>query len=213
MDNSSLLSKQIEQAIKEEIIAGDLEAGHKISIAELRKKWGTSSTPIRDAVKSLEGKGFLIVLPRESITVTTMDRETFREVFDLRIALECMAVELATPLIPIEKIDETINIYRNAAKKFELNHDIECLNRVDFFVHELVFAFCNNKRLVHMNHEISDLTEWARRIVINQPHSMEFALPEHLHILNAIRRRSVVDAQEAMRIHLKNAFRRTVEVL
>ena len=67
--------------------------------------------------------------------------------------------------------------------------------------------------LVRLIQDVRDLTEWARMIVVRQPQAMEFALPEHLHVLNSIRRRNVIDAQDAMRIHLRNTFRRTVETL
>ena len=213
MNDPSMLSSKIEQAIKADIISGKLEAGRKISINELRQEWGCSSTPIRDAIKSLDSKGFLIVSPRESIVVATMDREMFKEVFDLRIALECLAIELATQLIPIEKLDDVISRYQTAAKSFAETQDINCLNEVDFLLHDLVTENCGNKILKRLIHDVSDQIEWARRIIVSQPHAMEFALTEHLNVLNALRRRSIIDAQDAMRIHLKNTFRRAVETL
>ena len=213
MNDASLLSSKIEETIKSDIISGRLEAGEKISIKELREWWGCSSTPIRDAIKSLDSKGFLIVSPRESIVVATMDKEMFKEVFDLRIALECLAIELATPLIPTEKVDEAIIRYQTAAKSFAETQDINCLNEVDFLLHNLVTENCGNKILRRLIQDVGDQIEWARRIIVSQPHAMEFALPEHLSVLTAIRRRNVMDAQDAMRIHLKNTFRRAVETL
>jgi sodium/potassium-transporting ATPase subunit alpha len=39
--------------------------------------------------------GFVDVAPRKSVYVAKMNARTFKEIFDLRVALECMAVELA----------------------------------------------------------------------------------------------------------------------
>jgi DNA-binding GntR family transcriptional regulator len=207
------ISRQIEQALKKEIIEGKLEFGRKLTIADLKEKWGVSSTPIRDAIKSLEAKGFIEIAPRESIIVSRMDPQTFRDVFDVRMALESAAVELATPLIPTEKIDETIQQYREAGKILQETKDAAFLIPIDYLVHQLFYDYCGNKRLVRIAQEFNDLAEWARSVVTDQPRALEFALPEHIHVLNAVRRRSVVDAQAAMRIHLGNVYRRTVEAL
>lgn len=213
LKNNSLLSFQIEETIKKDILSGRLKVGQKVSIHGLSIIHNTSSTPIRDAIKSLEAKGFLEVSPRESIRVATMDQKTFKEVFELRIALECLAVEMATPNIPEDQIIYAIQQYRAAAEKYQVTQDIECLRQVDFIVHKLMLDHCDNKRLIKLTQDLSDLIEWARSIVSSRPHALEFALPEHLHILYAVRKRNIPDAQEAMRLHLRNAYRRTVESL
>jgi DNA-binding GntR family transcriptional regulator len=213
MKKVSLISQKIEQALKEDIFSGKLQAGEKISISALEHVWGTSSTPVRDAIKSLESKGFLIIVPRESITIANLNSRMIKDVFELRIALECAALESSTTAIPESVIDEIIEKCKGWSRLYSNSKDLKHLLRIDHAVHQLILDYCDNKRLVQMLQDISDLVDWTRSIGLNQLKTMEFSLPEQMHILNMIRRRNIVDAQEAMRIHLKNLLRRTIEAV
>lgn len=207
----SLLSKEIEEAIKEDILGGRLHAGQKISIVELEAKWGTSSTPVRDAIKSLAAKGLLVVAPRESIKVATLNQKMVKETFELKIALECAAIEIAIFQIPQLVIDETLEKCKNANRLFVTTKDMKQLFKIDHLVHQVICDYCENERLLNILDEMTDIIDWARSMGIKQLQTMEFAVPEQLHILNMIRRRDTVGAQEAMRIHLRNLYRRTIE--
>ena len=207
----SLISQQIEQAIKEDILSGNLKAGQKISMAGLETRWGTSSTPVRDAIKSLAAKGLLVVAPRESIKVATLSKKMVKETFELKIALECAAIEIALPQIPQPIIDEILEKCKTANRLFTSTKDIKQLFKIDHLVHQVIREYCDNERLLQILSDVSDVIYWARSVGINQLKSMEFAVPEQLHILNMIRRKDAVGAQEAMRIHLRNLYRRTIE--
>jgi DNA-binding GntR family transcriptional regulator len=207
----SLISQQIEQAIKEDILSGSLKAGQKISMGDLETKWGTSSTPVRDAIKSLASKGLLVVAPRESIKVSTLSRKMVKEVFELKIALECAAIEIALPQIPQPVIEDILEKCKSANRLFTTTKDVKQLFKIDHLVHQLIREYCDNERLLQILSDVSDVIYWARSVGVNQLQSMEFAVPEQLHILNMIRRKDTVGAQEAMRIHLRNLYRRTIE--
>ena len=98
MIQTASLGRQIENELREEILAGRLSPGQRISIDTLAAQWGTSSTPVRDAVKRLADLGFLRIAPRSGVFVAELDARKLEEIFELRIALECMAVtKAATP--------------------------------------------------------------------------------------------------------------------
>ena len=207
----SLLSHKIEESIKEDIFTGKLQAGQKISIVEMEEKWGTSSTPVRDAIKSLATKGLLVVAPRESIKIATLSRKLVKEMFELKIALECAAIEIALPQIPQPVIEETLEKCKTASRLFASTKDLKQLFKIDHLVHQLIRDHCDNDRLLKILGDVTDVVDWARSVGINQLQTMEFAVPEQLHILNMMRRKDTVAAQEAMRIHLRNLYRRTIE--
>lgn len=207
----SLISQEIEQAIKDEILSGNLKAGQKISIADIEAKWGTSSTPIRDAIRSLSAKGLLVVEPRESIRVATLSRKLAKEMFELKIALECAAIEIALPQIPLPVIDETIEKCKTASRLFVSTKDVKQLFKIDHQVHQIILDYCDNERMVHLLTDVTDVIDWIRSVGMSQIKTMEFSVPEQLHVLNMIRRKDSVGAQEAMKIHLRNLYRRTID--
>jgi DNA-binding GntR family transcriptional regulator len=208
----SSLSEQIEEAIKDEIVSGRLAAGQRLSIDELAARWGVSSMPVRDAVKRLETVGFVDVAPRRGVFVSAFGRERFKNILDVRMALECLAVELATPLIPEEEIERVLEIYRDGERQLAETGSPSLLAEHDHLVHDLIVQHCGNPKLVELMTELRDLIEWGHQIISShQPRAVERALPEHLRILEALQQRDVEAAQEALRLHLKGTIKRTME--
>jgi DNA-binding GntR family transcriptional regulator len=211
MIDTTSLSRQVENTLRDEILAGKLRPGQRIGIDELAARWGVSSTPVRDAVKRLEQAGFIEINPRRGINIAQLDCRTFKHVFDLRIALECLAVESATERIPAAEIEEAIAAYRDAEAHFRATGDRTLLAKHDDRVHDLIVRYCDNPKLIEIVNDLHDLIAWARKtIVTRQPSTYERAAPEHLAILAALRERNAEAAQAALRSHLKRALNETL---
>lgn len=202
------LSEQVEVALKKEITSGRMQPGQKISASDLRATWKISSTPFRDAVRSLERQGFVTVEARKGIYVASMDAETVNEIFDLRIALECMAVERATPLLSVEEASRVLDSYIEAQAASEAG-DLSLASRTDRLVHDLARLHCGNKRLQKALACHMELIRWAQRTINRKlPAAYVIALPEHIRIMRAICARDAAGAASAMRTHLENSRER-----
>lgn len=141
------LSDKIEDAIREEILSGALVPRQRISIDELSSRWGVSSTPVRDAIRRLEKVGFLKVSPRRGVYVADFDQRDFKNIFDLRIALECLAIRSATDRIPVPELDQIVEAYQRAQKHFIESGDRSLLEDCDSLIHEVVIEYCDNDRV------------------------------------------------------------------
>ena len=210
--NQLSLGEQIEVAIREEILDGKLLPGQRLSLKELAQRWDVSNMPVRDAVRRLESSGFLVVAPRSGIFVAKFDKERFKNILDIRTALECLAVKLSINSIPDAKIDEAITVYQEAGRNFQDNGDTSALRANDNLVHQLIFKYCANPELIETMRGIQHLIDWGHRIAAaSNPNAFSHALPEHLAILNALKQRDTVAAESAMHNHLNNTLERTFE--
>lgn len=208
------LSDKIEDAIREEILSGALVPRQRISIDELSSRWGVSSTPVRDAIRRLEKVGFLKVSPRRGVYVADFDQRDFKNIFDLRIALECLAIESATDRIPVPELDQIVEAYQRAQKHFIESGDRSLLEDCDPLIHEVVIEYCDNDRVKDNVRDLHNLLDWARCTVsAHRPETYELAFPEHIKILDALKARNTVAAQVALREHLKNSFERGLGTL
>jgi DNA-binding GntR family transcriptional regulator len=210
MIEKNSLSSQIEKELRDEIISGRIAPGERLSINQLAARWGTSSTPVRDAFGVLEGKGFVKKLPRRYIHVLKLDAKSFKDLNDIRIALECMAVELACPVIPPHEIDEALEKFHTAYELSQSTGDRNHLADIDTLVHDLVIRYCGNSRLIDNIDGMQDLIEWGRSYVACRPGSYENAYPEHVAILEALKLQDSIQAVEAMKSHLRNAYDRAL---
>lgn len=209
MIETTPLNEQIARELKVEILTGKLQPDQKISIEELAHKWGVSTTPVRDAVRTLEAAGFLVVSPRKSITVSSLDMKTFQDVFTLRIALECCGVALSIDRIPAEVVENALQLLQTSLDKYNASRDYRHLEEVDNIVHQMVLDYCDNKRLVSIMDDLHDLINWTRGIVIHHPRSYDEAANEHIQILRHVKSREKDLAVQAMKTHLKNSFERS----
>lgn len=211
--NSASLGEQIEDALKEEILLGKLKPGQRLSLDELAKQWGVSSMPVRDAVKRLEISGFLKVAPRRGVFVSQFDKNRFRNILDIRIALEKLGIELATDIIPKNEIEYGINLYMEGGKEMRELGKSSILAQNDNYVHDLIFRYCHNSKLVEIMNGLQDLVDWCHKTVeVYRPDALEKALPEHIDILKALKARDVEGAKEAMQTHLKGTLERTFDI-
>jgi DNA-binding GntR family transcriptional regulator len=209
MIETASLSEQIACMLKEQILSGDLAPGERVSIDELSARLGVSYTPVRDAIRSLEATGLVTVLPRRGVRVATLDWHAFKDIFDLRIALECLAVETAALRIPEEEIERVLSIYREAERRLKHEGDRAFMVEHDHILHELIIQHCGNARLIEIMQNLNDLSILARgTLVARRADAYEQALPEHIEIMEALRNRDMETARSALRHHLNNAFHR-----
>lgn len=95
----STLNEKAYGEIKQSLMSGVFLPGEVLTIRGLANDFGISATPIREALKSLVAEGALVTLSNRSIAVPTMTREQFQELRMIRVALEGLCVELATPRV------------------------------------------------------------------------------------------------------------------
>lgn len=91
------LQDQLYQRIREGLLAGRFQPGERLKIRDLAAEWGTSPMPVRAALQRLVAEGALEGEPQRSVRVPPMTRERYQNIFQVRLGLEGLAVELAIP--------------------------------------------------------------------------------------------------------------------
>ena len=81
--------------IRKRILSGEYVPGQSLATVVLAEEIGVSRTPVRDALRQLEADGLVTIQTRLGASVKSMDMQEFREMCDLRLALESHAAGLA----------------------------------------------------------------------------------------------------------------------
>src|SRR4051812_37941697 len=103
------LSERVYSTLKEAIMEGKFPPGERLSPEELAKHFEVSITPVRDALKRLEGDALIEVIPRQGVFVSQFSADAIRELFDIRNLIEQSCVERLDELSD-EKIQEVVVI-------------------------------------------------------------------------------------------------------
>ena len=83
------------EQLRESIILGELPAGTPLRLDELARSLGMSISPIREAVRQLEALGLAKHVPHQGARVLDFDIDDLRDLFEVRLALESLAVRRA----------------------------------------------------------------------------------------------------------------------
>ena len=94
MRHRTMAEYALEQ-LRESIILGELPAGTPLRLDELARSLGMSISPIREAVRQLEALGLAKHVPHQGARVLDFDINELRDLFQVRLALESLAVRRA----------------------------------------------------------------------------------------------------------------------
>lgn len=98
----------VEQAtdeLRRAILAGDLAPGAEYSLRELAGMLDISFIPVREALRSLESQGLVIMRPGRSAVIAPLDRDDLQGIYRLRRALEPEIARRSCALLADEELD------------------------------------------------------------------------------------------------------------
>lgn len=192
--------------LRQAILRGDMEPGERLMEITLANKLGVSRTPIREAIRKLELEGLVNMIPRKGAVVASISEKDMRDVLEVRITLEELAVKLAI----MNMNDEDIQALVKAGIGFEnavVSHDIVKIVDADVVFHDIIYNKTGNERLIQL---ISNLREQMYRYrleYIKDARSHSILISEHNDIIKCLKNKDVEAAQAAIREHISNQER------
>lgn len=88
-----LLREQVHEQLRADIISCRIAPGAEIREGELALRFGTSKSPVRDALMHLQREGLVTPLPRQGYRVASISLSDVEDMFHLRGALERACTE------------------------------------------------------------------------------------------------------------------------
>lgn len=81
--------------ITKKLMSAELAAGQKLSEQTIAAECGISRTPVREAVRRLTEEGLLYQVPSSGTYVARLDRRQLIDAYEVRMAVECFALDRA----------------------------------------------------------------------------------------------------------------------
>jgi DNA-binding GntR family transcriptional regulator len=140
-------------AIRRRILSGEFSAGTLLPAKHLAEEIGVSRTPVRDALRELETEGLIVLTPRQEARVKSVTFEEFRDLCELRTALEVHAAALAAERrleSDVVAMRQSLETMRELAQEFSRTRDKETYRRIareDIRFHTAVVDAARNKLL------------------------------------------------------------------
>jgi DNA-binding GntR family transcriptional regulator len=176
----------------------------RLSDATLAEQLGISRTPVRQALERLVQEGLVRADPRRGFWTSTFTAQDIHEIYDLRGALEVLAIRLAAPRLGHEEFKAHLEELHAVRAELD-SHPVLRFLQVDIQFHVLITRASGNGRLIH------DLSLLRSQICMFQmqdtlyPQRMEIALNDHERVLRALLAGNVDEAAECLARHIRHA--------
>src|SRR2546421_257291 len=120
--------QRVVSLLKAAILSGTLQAGEAIVEGKIAHEFGVGQGLIREALIELEHQGFVQRTPFSGTQVVKLSSEDAQQIFDIRIALEPLAVSLAGSALTsrnLEELERLANKVKRAAEKKDMDSFFE----------------------------------------------------------------------------------------
>lgn len=207
----SLVDTLVER-IEAAIISGELQPGSKLREQTLAASLGVSRGPLREAIRRLEGRKLLERTPNIGVRVASISPKDLYEVLQLREVLEGLACSLAAKNMTDEELEALAELLDQHQQQRSVQEGTGYYQESkDFDFHFRIVKGSRNVRLINLLCEdLYYLLRVYRYKSSTKPGRAKQALKEHKDIVAALLRRDPEDAEQKMRLHIRNA-RRYVE--
>lgn len=142
----STLASDVADALREAIVSGHFEPGERIIESSLADELEISRSTLREAMRVLGSEGLITTEPHRGSQVTDITAEDLREVYEMRLALESLAVSKVCGALNQEQAEALRTIVARMRQSVQ-DGDILGLNELDMLFHETICRFADNGRL------------------------------------------------------------------
>lgn len=181
------------------ILDGRLPPGTRLNQDRLAQELGVSRMPIREALKQLEMRGLVVLHPYRGAEVSQLSADDVEEIFEMRIALESVAIRRAVPLLKPEHFTELEQILTAMDKA--MGNPREWL-RLNTRFHATIYRASGWRQLLQTIDELRHNVERYLRLYVSL---LGFHEPQEQHwaILEACRARDTQRAEALTHHHLR----------
>ncbi len=183
---------RIYEELRRSIIVGRCEPGERLNLEQLADLYGTSVTPVREALQMLSHEGLVTTKPHGGFYVTQVTLKKLRDMLELREILEVASVERAAVRITDEQIEELERVHAGYTGDDETSYERYVTENRRF--HYLIAQASGNQELAEALRRLHD--RLARFFVF--VHTGEEVEKRHKRLIEALRTREVEVARQAI---------------
>lgn len=204
LDRSRQAAPQLQESLRERILALELPPGTVLPRAELAERFGVSQTPVRDALLRLAEEGLVDIFPQHATLVSRIDIPTALRAHFLRRALELEIVrELCAAPDPLRQaLLARLRVQLSSQARAQAAADYAAFTEADREFHHAMYAALDMHDLWQLTRQRSGHIDRLRRLNLPARGKAAAVIRDHRAIVEAIEARDAARAQDAVRSHL-----------
>lgn len=144
------MGAQVAEALRRQIIAGELAEGFQLRQEQLAAEFGISKVPIREALNLLEAEGLVIQKFHHGAVVAGLSLEEIKQTFELRDQIEGWLIGLAVA----RATDEDVAEAARWARMLETSRDASLLPSLNWEFHQALYRPAGKDHILEFVHKL-----------------------------------------------------------
>ena len=188
--------------LRAKAISYDLRPGSHVNEAALAAELNVSRTPVRTALSRLASEGLMTIVPNKGFFTQQLDVDAVRSLFEVRAAIEVLAVRLFCERASAEEIADLRRTWKQIKPK---NGDTgpEAIVAADEAFHLALAKGSRNTELPRMLDEINGRIRFVRTVAMERPRFRNGSFVDHNKIIDAIEARDSEAAADLLTQHIR----------
>ena len=197
------LDEMVYARVKDMLASGELEPGQRIVQENMALGLAVSRTPLVNALKRLAQEGLLEWVPRRGIYVRALGLSELVQLFEVRERLEPLAAELAATRICAREADEMQDLWHGMRGLPDTPESRKLFIDKDRSFHWRLAELAANPYLITAMAPVNML---AAAYLYGTPRPWEDTVPDHLAVIDGLRRGDPKSSGQAMRRHISQSL-------
>jgi DNA-binding GntR family transcriptional regulator len=197
-------AQEIYSQLKALIMSFELYPGSRVTETELADRFKVSRTPVREALQRLQLEGYLTVRPKQGCFIREIDIEEIDQHYQVRIALEMCAVELACTHMPDRALKELARQWDPAYQPTD-EQDVQAMAERDEGFHIALAEGSGNFVLADYLQRVNHSIHIIRRLDFTKDMRVDLTYIEHHAVCQHLLKRDAIAAQQALTQHIRRS--------
>ncbi|RUT33809.1 GntR family transcriptional regulator [Paenibacillus zeisoli] len=202
------LGESIACELRLQIIKGTVKAGEILSENRIAADFGTSRSPVREAMRTLSGEG-LIRLERMGAVVLGLSLKNVEELYDVRYLIESFVQQR----LPLKKLTGLIPSLKQTIDKMELaakHRDVVDFSFQDLSFHEAMILEADHTRILHLWKSIRHIVMTVMLVTTEEVFSegedkVQFVVNKHRILIEGLESKNPERIEEVVREYFSDS--------
>lgn len=196
---STALYQQVAERLRSKIMSHTLAPGSWIDEQALAAEYGTSRTPLREALKVLAAEGLVTMKLRRGAYVTEVSQRDLSEVFHLLSLLECDAVGVVAERATTAQLADLVALHEQLEQAVD---DADAFFAANERFHMRVLEIADNRWRNQMVADMRQVMKLNRHHSLLKEGRLAASLQEHRDLMAALKARDAARAKHLMQLHM-----------
>ena len=202
---------RVEQALIEEISAGELMPGDRLDEVGLAHRFGVSRTPVREALSRLTAQGVLVPGEKRGAFVAEYSREQLSQIFEAMHEIETACARIAAQRLNLLARSEIEMAQGDCMKAAEAGDRAAYLRTNEAF-HLTIYKATGNPYMAEIASEFRRRTGPFRAKKFESREDLIASAQSHQSLIDDIFSEDSNIASKGMRAHMTTSFMQTLKV-